>query len=159
VQIALNGGIVKVSRRWAALVPVTVLSLALASCGGSSDNSQGGGGPKSIPSVNQNDINKTPRDQLKNGGTFKYPLGQIPTNFNYSELDGTLADNAAVINALMPQTFLADGAGGIFLDKDYLDDATLTSTDPTQVVTYKLNAKAKWYEGTPIPAADYIAQW
>jgi peptide/nickel transport system substrate-binding protein len=159
VQIALNGGIVKVSRRWAALVPVTVLSLALAGCGGSSGGGSGGGGPKSVPAANQNDINKTPRDQVKDGGTFKYPVTQIATNFNYNELDGTLADNAAVINALMPTTFLSDGAGGIYRDKDYLDDATLTSTDPTQVVTYKLNAKAKWSDGTPITAADYIAQW
>src|SRR4030095_12614921 len=32
-------------------------------------------------------------------------------------------------------------------------------TSPKQVVTYKLNPKAVWYDGTPISAADFIAQW
>ena len=27
------------------------------------------------------------------------------------------------------------------------------------MVTYELNPKAIWYDGTPITAADYIAQW
>lgn len=150
----------KVRRRWAALVPATVLSLALAACGGTSDNNGGSGnGGKSVPSANQNDINKTPRDQLQDGGTFTWVLTQIPSNFNYNELDGTLADNASVILALMPQAFYSDGAGGIYLNKDLLDDATLTSTDPQQVVTYKINQKAVWYDGTKITAADFISQW
>jgi peptide/nickel transport system substrate-binding protein len=159
VQIALDGGIVKVRRRWAALVPVTVLSLALAACGGSSDSGGTGNTGKTVPSVNQNDINKTPRDQLQDGGTMTWPLTQIPSNFNYNELDGTLADNANVINALMPQSFYSDGAGGIYLNKDFLDDATLTSTDPQQVITYKINQKAAWYDGTKITAAAFISQW
>jgi glutathione transport system substrate-binding protein len=160
VHIALDGGIVKVRRRWAALVPVTVLSLALAACGGSSDNGSGSGNNgKSVPSANQNDINKTARDQLQDGGTFTWPLTQIPTNYNYNELDGTLADNASVINALLPQSFYSDGAGGIYVNKDLLDDATLTSTDPQQVITYKINQKAIWYDGTKITAADFISQW
>ena len=149
----------KVSRRWAALVPVTVLSLALAGCGSSDNNGSGGGGNKTVPATTQNDINKTPRDQLQDGGTFTWVLTQIPVQFNYNELDGTLADNANVINAMLPQTFLADGAGSLYLNKDFLDDATLTSTDPTQVVTYKINQKAAWYDGTKLTAADFIAQW
>lgn len=148
----------KVSRRWAALVPVTVLSLALAGCGSSSD-SGGGGGTKEVPKTTQNDINKTPRDQLQNGGTFTWVLTQIPPNYNYNELDGTLADNANLINSMLPQTFYADGAGSLYVNKDFLDDATLTSTDPTQVVTYKINPKAIWYDGTKITVADFIAQW
>jgi peptide/nickel transport system substrate-binding protein len=161
VQIALDGGIVKVRRRWAALVPATVLSLALAGCGSSDNGGSGGGsgGTKTVPSTKQNDITATPRDQLQDGGTFTWVLTQIPTNYNYNELDGTLADNANVINALLPWAFYTDGAGTPYVNKDFLDDATLTSTDPTQVVTYKINPKAVWYDGTKITAADFIAQW
>ena len=32
-------------------------------------------------------------------------------------------------------------------------------TSPKQVVTYRLNPKAIWYDGTPITAQDFIAQW
>ncbi len=35
-----------------------------------------------------NQINKQPRERLKDGGTLTWPLDQIPTNFNYLELDG-----------------------------------------------------------------------
>jgi peptide/nickel transport system substrate-binding protein len=150
---------VKVDRRWAALVPATVLSLALAGCGSSSNDTGGGGGAKEAPSATQNDINKTPRDQLQNGGTFTWPLTQIPTNFNYNEIDGALADNAYVINALLPWAFYNDAAGTPYLNKDLLDDGTVTSTSPSQVVTYKINQKATWYDGTKITAADFIAQW
>jgi peptide/nickel transport system substrate-binding protein len=151
---------VKVSRRWAALVPVAVLSLALAGCG-SSDNG-GGSGNKTVPTTTQNDINKTPRDQLKDGGTFTWVLVQIPVNYNLNEIDGNLKDGADVMYALLPQAFYTDGAGTPYVNKDFLDDATLTSTDPTQVVTYKINPKAVWNDGTtttPITAADFIAQW
>jgi len=149
---------VKVSRSWAALVPATVLSLALAGCGSSNDNG-GGGGPKAVPKASQNDINATPRDQLKDGGTFTWALTQIPTNFNLNELDGSLKDNADVMGALLPQAFYTDAAGTPYLNKDLLDDASLTSTDPKQVVTFKINAKAAWSDGTKITAADFVAQW
>jgi len=136
-----------------------VLSLVLAGCGSSTTDTGGGSGKKETPSASQNDINKTSRDQLQNGGTFTWPLGQIPTNFNYNELDGTLADNAYVINALMPWAFYADAAGTPYLNKDLLDSGEVTASSPNQVVTFKINPKAAWYDGTKITAADFIAQW
>jgi len=142
-----------------ALVPATVLSLALAGCGSSSNDSGGGGTKKEAPSATQNDISKTAREQLQNGGTFTWPLTQIPTNFNFNELDGTLKDNADVINALMPWSFYTDAAGTPYVNKDLLDDGSVTSSSPNQVVTYKINQKATWYDGTKITAADFIAQW
>ena len=150
----------KVSRRWAALVPVTVVSLALAGCG-SSDNTSGGGN-KTVPATTQNDTNKTPREALQDGGTFTWVLIQIPANYNLNEIDGNLKDGADVMSALLPQAFYTDSTGTPYVNKDLLDDAQLTSTDPTQVVTYKINPKAVWNDGTtttPITAADFIAQW
>ena len=34
-----------------------------------------------------------------------------------------------------------------------------SATTPTQTVTYELNPKAKWLDGTQVSAADFIAQW
>src|SRR5262249_1257662 len=82
-----------------------------------------------------------------------------PPNFNYDELDGTLQDNFNVINALLPWAFYTDAAGVPYVNKDLLDDGALTSTSPNQVVTYKINPKATWYDGTKITTADFIAQW
>lgn len=155
----------KVRKIWAALVPATVLSLTLAACGGSSDNNSGngGGGQQNgggqTPAQGVNDINATPLDQVKDGGTLRIPLTQIPTNYNLNELDGALADGATVMGALLPGAFYTDAAGVPYVNKDLLDSATLTSTDPKQVVTYKINAKAKWSDGTPITAADFVSNW
>jgi len=161
VQIALDGGIVKVRRSWAALVPVTVLSLTLAACGGSNNNGSSGnnGNNQTPPPASVNDINKTPLDQVKDGGTLRLPLTQIPTNYNLNELDGALADGATVMGGLLPSTFYTDASGTPYVNKDLLDDATLTSTDPKQIVTYKINAKAKWSDGSAITAADFVAMW
>jgi peptide/nickel transport system substrate-binding protein len=133
---------------------VAALALALAGCG-----SSGNSGSKSVPEANQNDIASTPRDQIADGGTLRWPLLQVPSNFNVDEVDGTLADNVNVILALMPQAFYTDATGTPYLNKDLLDSAELTSTDPREVVTYKINPKAVWYDGTRITAADFIAQW
>ena len=35
-------------------------------------------------------------------------------------------------------------------NKDYLDSAELTAKDPRQVVTYRINPRAVWDDGTPI---------
>lgn len=145
-----------VRRRWAALVPVTALALALTGCGSSNNGDTGG---KSVPQANSNDIASTARDQVADGGTLSWPLTQIPTNYNINEVDGTLQDNANVILALLPQAFYTHADATPYLNKDFLDSAELTSTDPQQVVTYKINPKAIWYDGTKITAADFIAQW
>lgn len=153
-----TGGTVKRTRRISATVAsLAVVALVAAACGGSSD---GNGSKKNAaaPEAGRNDVNAVPRDQVADGGTFRWPLAQIPSNFNLNELDGSLQDGARVMNGMMPAAFLANAEGTVDLNKDLLTNATLTSTDP-QVVTYTINPKAKWSDGTNITAEDFIAQW
>jgi peptide/nickel transport system substrate-binding protein len=133
------------------------LALALSGCGSDDKASQKGGTGGS--SATANDINRTDRDKLADGGTLKWPINQMPPNFNNAHLDGTLADNAAVVGALLGGPFNFDSAAEPILNKDYVESAELTSTSPKQVVTYKINPKAKWYDDTPITWVDYEAQW
>src|SRR6266550_2099421 len=44
-------------------------------------------------------------------------------------------------------------------NRNFLESGDLTSRAPLQVVTYKLNPKAVWSDGTPITEADFEAQW
>ena len=58
----------------------TIAMLALtAACGG------GGGttapAPAAAPSAAVNQIEPAPRDWVQDGGTFTWPLGQLPSNF------------------------------------------------------------------------------
>jgi len=136
-----------------------VLVFVLAACAGG--GGQGGGpdrGGRAAPPATANDVNPVPRDQLPDGGTVRWPLSQITPNFNYHHIDGTLRDTRDVMFALVPQSFYADAAGRPYLNRDLLEFADLTSTNP-QTVTYRINPRATWDDGTPITVEDYRAQW
>ncbi|MGH9012049.1 MAG: ABC transporter family substrate-binding protein, partial [Acidimicrobiia bacterium] len=138
-----------------AILPTALLALALLGCGtGSSGTKETAG-----PSGTENDINRTDRDQLAEGGTLRWPIAQLPPNFNVAQLDGSLADTGAVMGGLLGGPFNFDAAGQPLLDSDYVESAELTATAPKQVVTYKINPKAKWYDDTPITWVDSEAQW
>jgi peptide/nickel transport system substrate-binding protein len=130
----------------------------LAGCGGGSDSDNGGGGGGEQASATTNEINPVDRGELADGGDLRWPLGEIPPNFNYHQFDGTLDDNADVIEALMPSAFEFAADAEPSVNEDYFTSIELTSDDP-QVVTYDINPDATWSDGTPITAADLIAQW
>src|SRR2546421_3563465 len=147
--------------RRSVLALLMALALAATACGGGKGDKKTSGGStqNTSPAVDASDINKTPRDQLPDGGTLKWAIDNIPPNFNYNELDGTSADNASVIGGLLPGSFNFDASAQPSVNKDYLDSAELTAKDPKQVVTYMINPKAKWSDGKPITEADFEAQW
>jgi len=141
-----------------------VLGLLLLGAGCSSESGGGGstteGGansPSAKPGVN--DIAPTDRDELADGGKLTWPIDTFPANFNLHELDGALADGAAIMGSLMPGMFNFDAEAGPVVNTDYAESAVLTATQPKQVVTYKLNPKAAWDDGKPITIADFEAQW
>jgi peptide/nickel transport system substrate-binding protein len=129
----------------------------LAGCGGGSDSDNGDGGGEQA-SATANEINPVDRGDLADGGDLRWPLGEIPPNFNYHQFDGTLDDNSDVISALMPSAFEFAADAEPSVNEDYFTSIELTSDDP-QVVTYDINPDATWSDGTPITAADLIAQW
>jgi peptide/nickel transport system substrate-binding protein len=139
-----------------AILPAALLAFTLWGCG-----SSGPSGTKETagPSGTENDINRTDRDQLAEGGTLRWPISQMPPNFNVAQLDGSLADTGAVMGGLLGSPFNFDAAGQPVLSSDYVESADLTATAPKQVVTYKINPKARWYDDTPITWVDYEAQW
>ena len=144
------------SRRAPALVAflAAALAVATAACGG------GGGGEQAAgPTGDGSGINRVSRESLSDGGTLRWPLIQVPPNFNAGELDGTSADVANIVGALLPSTFRFDSEARPSVNRDYLASAGLTAKDPRQVVTYRINPKAAWDDGTPITAADFEAQW
>ena len=137
-----------------------VLCLLLLGAGCRSDGgSESEGGTSKSGGEGVNDIVSTDRDELAEGGKLTWPLATYPPNFNLHHLDGSLADNSSVIGALMPGMFNVDAAAQLEINPDYATSAELTTIEPKQVVTYKLNPSAVWYDGTPITVADFEAQW
>ncbi len=59
----------------------------------------------------------------------------------------------------MPRIYLADAGGTPIWNPDYLASEPTLVTEPKQVVTYNINPKAIWYDGTPITWEDFHWQW
>jgi len=137
---------------------VAATLLGAVACG-SGDNCGGGSKAAPPPKASENQINPVDRSKLQEGGKLTWPLGGFPANFNYYELDGTDSDNADVINALMPKMYDNDAGGAPVWNKNYLASEPKVTTSDQQVVTYEINPKAQWDDGTPITWEDFYWQW
>jgi peptide/nickel transport system substrate-binding protein len=135
-----------------------LFALIVSACGGG-DVGSTANRPQSPPSASRNQINATPRDKVQDGGKFTWPLDQMPANFNYYELDGTPQDGYYVLAALMPTPYTNNAVGAPVWNSDYLASEPKLTTDPKQIVTYEINPKAVWYDGTPITWEDFFWQW
>jgi len=138
---------------------VVCLALFAGACSSGGGSKEESGAATNNSESGANDINPTERDQLADGGKLTWPIDTFPSNFNLHELDGALADGAAVMGGLLPGMFNFDAEAGPVVNTDYATSAELTATQPKQVVTYKINPQAKWDDGTPITVADFEAQW
>jgi peptide/nickel transport system substrate-binding protein len=146
-------------------VAVVASATMLAACGGSSggggNNNTGSNAVKAPDKTTNNNVNgmaTTPRSQIKPGGTMTWALSQTIPNFNYYELDGTLLDTSNIINALLPRPFNFSASGVPSVNTDYYTSITKTSDNPL-TISYKINPKAKWSDGTPITWEDLASLW
>ncbi|MFD9889147.1 ABC transporter family substrate-binding protein [Amycolatopsis sp. NPDC059027] len=144
-------------RRMAALVtPLAVLGLALSACSGGTGNKPGlaDAGNQAVKTA---DINETPLDKVKDGGDFKWPIDQLPDNWNQNQLDGTQLDGQNMFGAIFPYIFPQNADATVSENPNYVTSVKLISTDP-QVIEYKLNPKAKWSNGRQFSWEDFAAQ-
>jgi peptide/nickel transport system substrate-binding protein len=131
--------------------------VATAACSGASARNRDGKGL--VGGATQSQIRQTPRDQLQDGGTFTWPIDSYPVNFNYHELDGTEVGTAQIDVAMLPVPFNIGADGNPVWNHDLLASEPKLTLVPKQVVTYEINPKAIWYEGTPITWEDFYWQW
>jgi peptide/nickel transport system substrate-binding protein len=141
------------------LIVGLILTLAVTACGRTrpaEDGSATGGGPTA---VTENQIHPLPREQVQDGGRLTWPIESMPVTWNYLHLDGTEADHSYSKLALMPRIYRADAGGTPVWNPDYLASEPTLRTEPKQVITYNINPKAIWYDGTPITWEDFHWQW
>ena len=79
--------------------------------------------------------------------------GQIAGFNPYSIADFSPASQAAA-SLVLPSAFVVAADGTLVPDLDVIDKAEVTSQDPF-TVTYTLDRKASWSDGTPITAEDF----
>lgn len=103
------------------------------------------------------DINPHEVSELTENGNLRLVLLGFPSNFNTLHLDGNDADTNKIAKPTMPRAFRIAPDGSTEVNTDYFTSVELTGTDP-QVVTYTINPKAVWSDGTPITWEDIKSQ-
>jgi peptide/nickel transport system substrate-binding protein len=140
-------------RRLAVVALATALTLTACSSGDHKVPSAGGNAEVGTT----NDINPQDVSNLKQGGNLRLALTEFPSNFNTLHLDGNTVDNATLARPTLPRAFIVAPDGTTKVNTDYFTNVELTSTNP-QVVTYTINPKAVWSDGTPITWEDIKSQ-
>ncbi len=136
-------------------VALLVAGLTLTACSGGDEPPPSAGGDAQVGSTS--DLNPQDPATLQQGGALRLALSGFPENFNTLHIDGNVADVGAMMKATMPRAFRIGADGSATVNTDYFSNVELTGTNP-QVVTYTINPKAVWSDGTPITWEDIKSQ-
>ncbi|MGH3558277.1 MAG: ABC transporter family substrate-binding protein [Mycobacterium sp.] len=140
--------------RRAAMIALAV-GLILGGCSPAADDLPATGDSAVLGTTS--DINPQNPATLREGGNLRLALAEFPSNFNTLHIDGNVADSASMLKATMPRAFVIGPDGSATVNTDYFSSVELTGTKP-QVVTYTINPKAMWSDGTPISWEDIASQ-
>ncbi|WP_234348077.1 ABC transporter family substrate-binding protein [Streptomyces specialis] len=144
-------GRIRAARCAAALLAGVLLLPLLAGCTGQDEHDA------AIAAAAQS-VATARRAELKSGGSVTWGVDHLPATLNAFQ---TGADRVTdqVVGAILPALFTVDAHGRPQLNTDYLRSAEITEREPRQTVVYTLHPEARWSDGEPIAAADFIAQW
>jgi peptide/nickel transport system substrate-binding protein len=142
--------------RIAAIAATATLAVTLAACGGGGTGSGAG-----LPPVQGEtpSYNPQPRDNVKDGGTLTTALPEISTQFNQFQGDATLFSRN-VARLYTPELISFTQDGGVQYSRDYLvSDPKEETVDGNTKITYTINPKATWNDGSPIDWTAFEATW
>jgi peptide/nickel transport system substrate-binding protein len=98
------------------------------------------------------------RVEIREGGTVRVAATQEPSGFNpNTSKDNSLALQTVAVT-MYPSVFRIHPDFSARLDQTFMTSADLTSQDP-QTITYQIRPDARWSDGVPITAADFIYLW
>ena len=143
------------AQRNAALAAIAALSMALVACvGGSSP----GGGETAQSLAEKAEYNPQPYENIRDGGTLTTSLPEISPQFNTFQTDGT-AYTLTVWRWYNPIliTFTSDGEA--VYNPDYLTDVEQETVDGNTRITYTINPKATYNDGSPIDWHSFESTW
>ena len=147
----------RIVKRSTALAATAVLSIALVACGGSGPGG-GSGGETAQSLAEKTQYNPQPYDNIRDGGTLTTALPEISPQFNTFQTDGT-AYTLTVWRWYNPilVTFTADGDA--VYNPDYLTDVKQETVNGNTTITYTINPKATYNDGSPIDWRSFESTW
>ena len=125
----------------------------LAACGGNKKNETNsalGAGDDISKAVS---FNPKDRSELKEGGELRLAFDEIPKNFNPFNTNGYTSGSItiqAAMNSAYAGGYKYDYTGKPSLNTDYVTEYKAETKNGVQTVTFKINPKAKFNDGTPI---------
>jgi peptide/nickel transport system substrate-binding protein len=149
------------TKRLTGLVALTAVGLlGVAACGTSKSSTNS---KQNASSAGYSTCVKSPdtcnSGSRKAGGDIVVALGKYPSTWNQGSTDGNVVETIDQENLILPSTYIFLPSAKIQYNADLLaSEPQVTSTSPETVV-YKLNPAAKWNNGTPINADDFIYEW
>jgi glutathione transport system substrate-binding protein len=130
--------------------------LVLTACSGGNQEVPSAGGNAQLGTTS--DMNPQDPASLRDGGDLRLALSSFPVNFNVLNIDGNDGDAVfPIMRPTMPRAFVIAPDGTATVNHDYFTNVELTGNNP-QVVTYTINPKAIWSDGTPITWEDIASQ-
>ncbi|MFD0362115.1 ABC transporter family substrate-binding protein [Nocardia sp. GCM10030253] len=135
-------------------IPLVTVGLIAAGCG-SDEEAAPEGSAAALGTTN--DINPKDVSELRDGGNLRLAISALPQNWNALHNDGNDADTGGLLRPVMPRSFKTNAAAELSVNTDFFTDVALTGTEPQQV-TYTINPKAVWSDGTPISWEDIKSQ-
>ncbi|HVC70600.1 MAG TPA: ABC transporter family substrate-binding protein [Acidimicrobiales bacterium] len=91
-------------------------------------------------------------------GKITFALDETIPGWNINTSADTEFVLQEITNLVSPQPFIINSKLLPVLNTQLLESATQTSTSP-QTIVYKINPAAKWSDGVPISADDFIYNW
>lgn len=141
------------------VLPVLAAVLITGACQGGGDTANPGGEP-SLSQSDAVDINFQPRENLAQGGELRLSVGDIQDQWNGAQAEGNTLDTADMLNPVLPSLYYVNESGVPTWDPDYLaSEPKAVVADDKLTVTYDLNPKAVWGDGTQIGVKDFEASW
>ncbi|MFW0794196.1 ABC transporter family substrate-binding protein [Gordonia sp. CPCC 205515] len=134
------------------LVVVTVLLVLVGAsgCGVTMDDS--------AVSTTGADLNPQPRENLRDGGSLTTALVEVSPQWNTFQADGT-AYTQLMWRWYNPVLAYFSPDGEYSFNRDYLTDVRKELVDGKTVVTYTINPKAVYNDGTPIDYRAFVNTW
>ncbi|NMM93838.1 ABC transporter family substrate-binding protein [Bifidobacterium oedipodis] len=114
-------------------------------------------GQYSMPDPDKAYNNPQDSDNIKDGGELHMATTYTP-NWNSFSVEGNTGYMSELWSWYMPSLVKFDLKGNMTWNKDYITDAKVTNENPL-TVTYTINDKANWNDGTPIDWTAFKSTW
>lgn len=114
--------------------------------------------PLPLPEPGRAYNNPQPRDNIRDGGVFTLPVGELGPNFNRLSVDGNTVDLNSIMDWISPVLWHYSVTGEASPNPDFLLSAEVVADSP-ETIKYTLNPNAKWNDGTPIDWTAFETTW